>query len=54
MNGRKCGRDGMWMIEASSGVVLCFVLFFFLPLVDTLIAVVSSRNFLGSNKFWRV
>lgn len=27
MNGRKCGRDGMWMIEASSGVVLRFVLF---------------------------
>lgn len=53
MNGRKCGRDGMWMIEASSGV-LFFVLFFFLSLVDTLIAVVSSRNFLGSNKFWRV
>lgn len=51
MNGRKCGRDGMWMIETSSDVVL-FISFFLFSffLVDTSIRVeiFSIRKILAS------
>lgn len=49
MNGRKCGRDGMWMIETSSGVVHFFFFFSFF-LVDTSIRVeiFSIRKILAS------